>query len=320
MKKRNLIKVVLAKNKVFILLLTLVAIFGILTAFAWSTPTETKLKEIVKVYESRGYLKHEAYLVNNTLYGERLSSQYYPKNLVKDIHLIYTFSSDYQHGEYEFSGVISYKAKVGNEEYIMWTDRLFDESGRVNKCNFKVEKTLNLSEIDARISSVSKELGVRGMDTDITFTCLVKLGNKTFKHEITMIRDPTGLVYFKNVDKSEKYPIYAYKTLKKSLNIFGLRIDTEFARMVFSLPLIALIPPFAYSTYLKAVNRPKRVKGLEKFVVDGEIANINGSIILKIKSEDDLKKVFEFVDKPIIRHGDEYVIVDDGIVYRYQEQ
>ncbi|ADB57852.1 hypothetical protein [Archaeoglobus profundus] len=317
MKKHDLIKNVLVKNNVFILLLTFVAVFGILTVLAWSTPTEAKFREIVKVYESRGSLKHEAHLVNNTLYGERLSSRYYPENLVGDIHLIYTFSSDYQDGEYEFSGDIVYKTKVGNDEYVMWTDRLFDENGKLNGGSFEVKKVLNISELNARISSVSRELSIRRLDTDITFTCFVKLGNKTFKHEITMIRDPTGLIYFKNVDKDEKSPIYADRTVKSSLNILGLKIDTGLARMAFSLPLIVLIPPFAYSSYLRIVNRPKKVKGLDKFVVDGEIANINGSIILK--SEDDLKKVFEFVDKPIIKHGNEYIIVDNGIAYRYRK-
>lgn len=306
----------LKDKRIFATLLVLLSIFGILAVLAWSTPSEIKFREIAEVYKSEGHLKHEAYLTNNTLYGSTISSIYYPKRLVKEIHLDYKFSSEHLNGEYEFNGKIIYKIKIKNNEHIMWIDDLFNESGMLNEGKFEAEKTLNISQMEGRISNVSRELGMRTLSTNVVITAKVTSKNESFTHEIALVRDPSGLLYFDNTDKVDKHPVYSERIVRNNLNILGMKIDAGVAKMAFTTPLIFVTPLFAYSSYLRVISRPKRqANTLDRFVIDGEVKSVNEVVL---RSEKDLKKVFEFVDKPIIRQGDEYVIIDGGITYRYK--
>lgn len=309
-----------SKKYVFALTLACVIIFGVLTALAWTTPKQIVVKEVVRTEKREGLFMHEAHLINNTIYGENLVGDYYPSSLVKEINLTYHYDSANHKGNYEITGFVEYKTKVKNKEVVLWKDQFLKRVGKFNDGKFEEIYTLDLSNLNEKISVTSKELGVRRLETAIIFNAFVNDG-KTFNHTIRMIESPSGLIYFENVKKVDRKLVYSDKIVKNSINFMGNKIDVGFARLAFSIPLSVLIPLSAYSTALQIKNRKPKLKGIEKYVVNCNKLRVNADMIVILESKDDLKKVLEMIDKPIIkkRNGefDQYVILDEKTAYIY---
>ncbi len=303
----------LARRKTFAVLAIAVLILGALSAISWSTPLKRSYKEIVEFKESRGVLKHKAYLKDNEIYGPVLSGEYYPEKLLKVLHIDYEFKSDYKEGDYKFYGEILYKTKVGNDEYVLWSDKFFEKDGKIENGYFKVERDINISALNERISKVSSVLGVRRLETEINLKCQVDTGK--FEHTVKMVRDPTGLIYFSNTEKAERYPKYAVRSSDTYVSAMGFNLKTGLARVLFTLLLTLVLPPFVYSTYSLLSRKPKK-RLLDKIAVSGRFDGIKTSIILD--SEEDLKKVYEIVDKPIVKCEDGYAVIDGDVAYVYK--
>jgi len=315
------LKTLMSKRYVFALTLAGVIVFGALTALAWTTPTQVVVKEIVRTENREGLLMHEAHLINNTIYGDHLVSEYYPSSLVKEINLTYHYDSTNPEGKYKIVGVVEYKTKVKNDEIVLWRDEFLKRIGRFNDGTFEESYTLNVSNLNKKISAISSELGVKRLETAIVFNIFVENG-KLFNHTVKMFEDPTGLIYFEDVKNVDKEPIYSDKIVKNSMNIMGYQMDVGFARLVFSVPLLILLPISAYSTALQIKHRKPKLKGVDRYVVNCDKLRMNADKIVILESKDDLKKVLEMIDKPIIKRRncefDEYIILDESTAYMYR--
>ncbi len=320
---KDRLKILMSKKYVFALTLAGVIVFGALTALAWTTPKQVVVKEIVRTEKREGLLTHEAHLINNTIYGEYLVSDYYPSSLVKKINLTYHYDSTELEGKYKIVGIVEYKTKVKSGEVVLWRDEFLKRVGRFSNGKFEESYTLNVSNLNEKISSISKELGVKRLETSVTFNIFVENG-KRFNHTVKMVEDPTGLIYFENVRNVDKVPIYRDKIVKNSLKIFGYQIDTNTARLVFSVPLLILLPFTVYSTALQVRNRKPKLKGVDRYVVNCDKLRMNADKIVILESKDDLKKVLEMTDKPIIKRRncefDEYIILDESTAYIYRNK
>ncbi|MET1124622.1 MAG: hypothetical protein ABWW66_05090 [Archaeoglobaceae archaeon] len=300
------------KKLLFAATLALSLIFAALSFAAFSAPSVERVSEVVGEVGGTGTLKHEAVLLNNTLYGERMSAKFYPRNLVDRILATYTFSyKNGGNGSYDMVLKIVYTTTVGRERVILWVDELDRRSGEFSG-GFKESFTLKPEEINTRVENVSRQLGVLHLDHSVLLSAKVD-GEQSFEHEIAVVSSG-GLVYFQNEEESNVRPVVS--TREQKSKFAGLDIDT--ARMLFTLPLAVTVPLAAYSGK-GFVKRGKRL-GIERFAVNGRVP-ISGNVVY-VENESDIKKLFELLDKPIIRtsNGSEvvYVIIDGETIYVYR--
>ncbi len=298
-------------EKILWILLVCVLILGSATAVSWITPDKRVVKEVANYKIKEGNLEHYAYLKPNEYYGRNCSLEYYPTSLVEDIVLNYKFKSEQSiRGNYTFRGIVVYSINTGRDkDHVILEKEIFEKNGSFVGC-FSANYTLNVSKLNMEISKVLGDLKVRSLKPKVYFeitTC-----NGTFKHRIDFIKD-SGLIHFENTRKVTKIPEYSNRVFSNKV----MGIDVWISRILFTIPLTVLLPIFAYSSYLRV---ERRAKGLDKYAVDCESVRFDGKGVLFLRSEDDLKKVFEVVDKPIVKRGENYMIIDENAVYIYKDE
>jgi len=324
----------LASKYTLICLLAVVALLSFYSVLAWTTPEQISFNEKIGSYGSKGILTHYALLKNNTLYGDTLEREEYPANLIKELNIQYNYSFEPNtsvDGKYVFVGKVVYYTTVDKKEAILWTDTLFDREGELVNGKFAESYNINITKLNSRIGNVSDQLGVRRLNHRILFETTVfiagnvdgKAVNETFEHEMEFVQDPIGLFYFKNTEKTDTKSVIQVVEKDRFLSFAGFSTKVSTARMVFPLLLTAFIPPFAFSLYSNYSRlKSRRIKGIDKYVVDGRPINLDKVVMLT--SEEDLKRTLELVDKPIIRFRcnsyEIYTIIDDGMAYTYKRK
>jgi len=308
---KNYIKKIISKNCVFSVLLVCTIVLS-LAAISWTVPSEKVVKS-VKGYEiEKGFLKHKAYFKDNRFYGSNRSMKYYPSSLVKTLVLNYTFSSmPAKTGNYTFKGVVTYFVTLGKNRYTLWEDRIFEKKGSFNK-SFTASYALNVSELNRKISRTLSELKVSSLKHAISFE--VTVNNGSFKHDFSLIRD-SGLIHFTSTERKLKKPSFFSRTVENRVDVLGYGVEASKLRMS-SILLAFVLPLFAYSSYLR-IRRPS-TKEIDRYAVECEEVELNGKKAVVLSSEKDLKRIFELLDKPVMKKDNSYFVVDGDVAYVYR--
>ncbi len=331
--KKEKIKKYLKKRGVLAIFLVLFLIFGFYSVKLMNAHPYSISRETVGVYTQEGKLTHSAILRNNSLYGSTLQSDYYPISLVKEFLLKYTYAftpSKSITGTYDVIGTVKYSVSRGDKNVVLWEDKLFENKGNLQDGKFTIEYRMNVSEINKRESEISKQLGIRRLKRSITITINVRTkGNvynkavtESFKHTISLMEDlNAGLYYFNTPEKVTKRTITKTISEKNDINLFGIRVDVETARIVAPiLALIFLIPLMGGVYTLKSTMPQDELRRIRPYIVEGMPGKVEKKILLS--TSEDLEKTFELVDKPILHYADDgeefYVIIDGNIAYEYR--
>ncbi len=298
-------KEIAGDKRVFGTLLACVIVFGTLTVIAWNMPTEKTTGKILGYNIERGKLSHRALMENNSLYGENATLVIYPSKLVKAFELQYDYrTNDNESGKYIFAGYVEYETTVGNKKYVLWKERLFEKSGNLSNGSFSERFVLDVRNLNERKSKLISELGVRRISAKTFF--VAKVGK--FEHRIDLVSSPIGVIFFNNVEKVVRKPIYI-KSVEP--NRFA-GVNVAIARVLFAIPLAVVLPMSVYSAKL---NKPKRKK---QFIECRRIA----SDLVVLNDKNDLKKISEHLDRPIIKRAEngveEYIVLDDKIKFVYR--
>lgn len=308
---RNHIKKIMSKDCVFSILLVCSIVLS-LAAVSWTMPVEKVVKSVKGYKVEKGLLKHKAYFKDNRFYGSNRSMKYYPASLVKTLVLNYTFSSvPAKTGNYTFKGVVTYFVTLGKNRYTLWEDRIFEKKGKFNK-SFTASYALNVSELNRKISKTLGELKVSSLKHAISFE--VTVNNGSFKHDFSLIRD-SGLLHFTNTEHKLRKPEFFSRTVENRVDVFGYRVKVSELRMTSTL-LAFVLPLFAYSSYLRV--RRRSTREIDRYAVECEEVELNGKKAVVLSSEKDLKKIFELLDKPVMKKGDSYFVVDGDVAYVYR--
>lgn len=303
------------KKKILnLVLLILLAISVTASVVAYITPPEKKVITDKTTLIQKGEFKNYALLENNSIYGNKAELEYYPSNLVREIHGIYTYSTnDNTPGNYSLFLNCVYYVKKGNDKIILWSEKLNKVSGNF-RGNVKREVALNLSQLNSRFNEVKRELKVNRLSRDLSIVFTARTEKTSFEHEIGLAND-YDLIYFTNVEKVDRKVYSNSSTVENRIGKLSVRTS----RIVF--PLIA----FGILSVILPMNRHNlkaKIKRENKhpFVVDGYIEGNK----VRLKSFDDLKKIFTLTDKPIVHtktaRGDVFQVNADGVIYEYTSE
>ena len=301
------------KKIINLVLLALMVISSTISVIAYITPPERKIITDRTTLIQKGTFKNYALLENNSLYGDRAELEYYPSDLVKEIHGVYTYSiNDNLSGNYTLFLNCVYFVKKGNDKIILWSEKLNEVSGKF-KGSVKENITINLSKLNSRFGEIKNELKVNRMSRDLSIVFNVKTEKTSFEHEIGLAND-FDLIYFTNAEKVDR-KTYSNSSIVEN-KILGGNMSVNASRIVFPLitfGILSVILPMNYRNLKAKISRKKRFP----FVVDGYIEGNK----VKLKHFEDLKKVFMLTDKPVIHtktaKGDVFQVKADGIVYEF---
>ncbi len=328
--KRKILKFFRRKEVIGIFLLLFI-VFGIYSLKLMSAQTYVVSTRSLGTFMADGKLSHVGVFGNNTLYGSSAAMENYPLSLVKEFRMVYNYKSNpgLSEGNYTFVVKTTYYVSKGTQEVVLWQETLFKDGGRLRNGSFSSSYTLNVVDLDNRSAEIAKELGIKRLRRRVTVTATVtgrgKIGSRevteNFNHSSELVRDPSAeLYYFVDTTKKESRPFTETSTSKANTTVFGISSEVEKAQATTAaLALLMLVPLVGY-VYLG--RGPKdEMKKLRPYIVKGAPRKVDRKVYLR--TEEDLEKAFDLLDKPIMSYidGEEevYVIIDDGVAYEYRK-
>jgi len=311
--------------------LLLFVVFGLYSLKLMSAQTYVVSTRSLGAFEAEGKLSHVGVFGNNTLYGASASMENYPLPLVEEFKMTYDYASNprLSEGNYTLLVKATYYVTKGTEEVVLWEETLFRDEGKLKDGSFSSSYTLNLIDLDNRSTEIAKELGIKRLRRRVTVTATVngkgKLGGKEvverFTHTSELVRDSSAeLYYFADTTKKESRPFTETSTSKANTTVFGISSDVESAQTATAVLALLMLAPLLGYVYLG--RGPKdEMKRLKPYMVKGAPRKVERKVYLR--TEKDLEKAFDLLDKPIMTYidGEEevYVIIDDGVAYEYRK-
>nr|WP_255454079.1 MULTISPECIES: DUF5305 family protein [unclassified Thermococcus] len=261
--------------------------------------------------------------------------KYYPKDITESISgvYVYTFTPGKDiTGKYKLTIVTTYYVSKGKEKIILWEETLVESEGELENGIMGEAISFNLADLNKRTEEIKKGLGIKRFSKDTKIIVQVSArGNvngkkvyEKFEQTINMVVDSTnGLIYFTNEEAEIKNNLVETNVKTNFLSLLGKPVSVSTARKVF--PLLAFLStlPVFGMIYTAKANAPKdRLKDLRRYIIEGVPSDVDKKITLA--TEDDLKKTFELIDKPILHYQEDdsevYAIVDDGVLYEYRRE
>ena len=309
--------------------------FSAYSVLAFQREPVTRTSKTVGGYMQRGVFQHKAFFSNQSLYGNVKSMEYYPKGITESISgvYVYTFTpGEGITGKYNLTVVTTYYISKGKEKIILWKEKLVEREGELENGMIGEAISFNLSDMSKRTEDIKEGLGIKRISKDTKIIVQVsakgkvngKEVNEKFEQTINMVIDSTsGLIYFTNGEVETKRNLVDKEIKTNFLSVLGKPISVSTAKKVF--PILALLSalPIFGMVYTAKANAPKdELKDLKKYMIEGIPNKVDKKIT--VASEDDLKKTFDLVDKPIMHYqegnSDVYAIVDNGVVYEYRRE
>ncbi|WP_457752228.1 DUF5305 family protein [Thermococcus sp.] len=319
------------KKEVLGAFLFLFIVFGLYSLKLMSAQPYVVSTRNLGTFTARGTLTHEATFKNNTLYGDSVAMENYPMPIVEELKMVYTYESHpgLSEGNYTLLVTATYYVSKGTQEIVLWKENLFEDEGVLKDGAFTSEYTFDVADLDNRSSEIARELGIKRLKRKITITATVNckgtVGSREISESFTqtsqLIRDPSAeLYYFVDTTKKESKPFTETSTARANTSVFGISSDVKTAQTTTTiLALLMLVPLIGYA-YLG--RGPKDdMKKLRPYIVRGAPGKVEKKVHLR--TQEDLEKTFELLDKPIMNYidGEEevYVIIDNGVAYEYRK-
>jgi len=300
-------------------------LFGAYSAVAYSTdPTTTKVT-YKTLYLERGELSHVGFFSNETVYKNGTSLGYYPEKITRLIKGNYNYSiTPETEGNYRAVLRVDYYV-VSNKKkiYIMNTTEA-TRNGEF-KGSFSIPVTFNVSKMEENLKKVREGTGLFRANANTYLLVEVQMaGRAPFTHKIELARDTSGMLKLTEPTKSYKKVERYTNTTVNSLNFAGKDVLVSTGRTAFPILALLFMMPALGFAYTHRERKPKdELKGLRKFIVEGVPTEVEGMDPVELNSVEDLEKVFDLVDKPIVHYTrdghDVYAVVDGELIYEYRK-
>jgi len=300
----------------------LALLFTAYTVRAYTLAPENSVPSYTTLYREEGKLNHVGYFSNETVYRNGTHLEYYPEKITKLLAGNYTYRTTAGAGHYTITLHEDYYVTSGKVRISLANETRVIGKGTFRD-SFSVPVMINLTAIDRELGRIKEGTGLYRAQVDVYLTVDVKTGASTFTQRIDLKRDVSGVLHFSGVDKEYKKVVRTVNTTSNSVAFLGSDVGVSTARTVFpAMALLFAIPPAGFM-YAKREERPKKkdeMKGLRKYIVEGTPGPASRKV--EVSSAEDMEKVFELVDRPILhyRDGDTdvYTVMDGDTAYEYR--
>ena len=305
--------------------IVLAVLFGVYSAMAYTTDPTTTEVTYRTLYAEKGELSHVGFFSNETVYKNGTSLEYYPAKVTRLIKGNYDYSST--------RGVEgNYKATLRTDYYVVSNKNKIYIKNTTNTLksgnfmgSFSVPITFNITELDENLKRIREGTGLFRASADTYLLVEVQVpGGEPFTQKIVLTRDTSGMLKLSGTKKEYKKVERYTNTTVNTIGLIGKDVSVSTARTLFPImALLFVIPPLGF-TYTHRERKPEdELKGLKKFIVDGIPSEVGAMDPVELSSVEDLEKVFDLVDKPIVHYvrdnHDVYAIIDGEVIYEYRK-
>ncbi|ASJ06441.1 DUF5305 family protein [Thermococcus pacificus] len=300
-------------------------LFGAYSAMAYSTDPTTTQVTYKTLYMEKGELSHAGFFSNETIYKNGTSLKYYPEKITGLIVGNYDYSiAPETEGNYRAVLRTDYYVVSNKERIYLMNTTQEAWSGKFSG-SFSIPVTFNISKINGELKVLREGTGLFRASVDTYLLVEVQMaGKEPFTHRITLAKDTSGMLKLTEPEKDYKKVERYTNTTANSINFAGKEVLVSTGRTVFpALALLFMMPPLGFA-YTHREKKPKdELKGLRKFMVEGVPSEVEAMDPVELSSAEDLERVFDLVDKPIVHYTkdghDVYAVVDGELVYEYRK-
>ncbi|WP_206205905.1 DUF5305 family protein [Thermococcus sp. Bubb.Bath] len=300
-------------------------LFGAYSMAAYRTsPIITKVTYKTS-YTERGELTHMGFFSNESVYQNGTSLSYYPRKITRMITGNYRYvESPKAEGKYKAFLRTDYYV-TSNKKRVYITNKTRESWSGEFSGSFSIPVTFDVGELESDLKDVQQGTGLYRASGDTYLMVEVEVpGREPFTQKVSLTTDTSGMLKLTNPTKDYKKVERHANTTVHKMNFAGREIAVSEGRTLFpAMALLFLVPPLGFA-YTRREKKPEdEMKGLRKFIVDGVPSGIGTIDPVALESVEDLEKVFDLVDKPIVHYvdGDQdvYAVVDGGVIYEYRE-
>ena len=203
----------------------------------------------------------------------------------------------------------------------------------LNKTETSVQVNLNMTDIITKIGIIQKETGIRANEYNISAIMKISLDvtlangheySQEFMPAYTLsVMEDKSSVKVSYIQQSKTFKDITKNTVPTYLSILGYSLPVTTARTTF-IASSAVIAPILTIAILKRERNEltdevkKIMKKYGDIIIEGHVAKSDHSVIIELN---DFEKVAEISDrrqKPIIKHGGEFYLVDNNTIYYYR--
>ncbi|BAD85890.1 hypothetical protein, conserved [Thermococcus kodakarensis KOD1] len=303
--------------------LSLAVLFGVYSVIAYATPVSTRDVSYTTAYSEGGSLRHYALFSNETVYQNGTSLKYYPSGITDVIRGEYRYStSPGASGSYKIEMHSNYYVSV-NRKPVYLLNRTTEIASGNFAGSFSVPVKFNMTSLGEELKKIREGTDLHRAENEVYLTVTVSInGREPFTQKIQLKKDTSGMLSLDGATKDYQKVERNVSITENSVGFVGTSVKDSTARKVFpAMALLFAVPPLGF-VYSKREKKPKdELASLRKYVVEGK--SPEGTRKVELKTPEDLKRVFELVDRPIVHdgsnEGDVYSIADGDTVYEYQQ-
>ncbi len=300
--------------------LVLALLFSAYSMAAYRKSPKTAKVTYRTLYTERGEMSHAGFFSDESVYRNGTSLENYPGKITRRIEGVYRYSiNPGTAGSYKAVLRTDYYIVSGKKRISLMNRTWGSWSGRFSG-SFSLPVSFNVSSLDKGLKAVREGTGLYRASGDTYLLVEVDLpGREPFTHRVSLSTNGLGMLSLKDVSKDYKKVERHSKTLNNRLGFAGGSVSVSTGRKLFPLmALLFMLPPLGL--LYKRGGKREEMGGLRKFIVEGippeaEMASVT------LGSVEDLGRVFDLVDKPIVHYvegdHDVYAILDGGVVYEY---
>jgi hypothetical protein len=303
--------------------LSLAVLFGVYSAIAYATPASARDVSYTTAYSEEGSLRHYGLFSNETVYQNGTSLKYYPSGITDEIVGEYRYStSPGASGSYRIEMHSDYYVSV-NRKPVYLLNRTKELASGTFESSFSAPVEFNMTSLGKELNKIRDGTGLHRAENEVYLMVTVSVdGREPFTQKIQLKKDTSGMLSFDGAEKDYQKIERKVSITENSVGFLGTGVNDSTARKVFpAMVLIFAAPPLGFA-YSKREKKPKNeLAPLRKYIVEGK--SPEGRRKVELKTPEDLRKVFELVEGPIVHENrggwDVYSIADGSTVYEYQQ-
>ncbi|WP_457741979.1 hypothetical protein [Thermococcus sp.] len=297
-------------------------LFAVYSGTAYAKPETSVRASYRTAYLESGTFTHSGYFSNDTVYRNGSSLSYYPAKITTLIRGVYRYSTEPSaKGHYRVFLHVNYFVVAGKTK-IYLKNETFEVASGTFEDSFEVPLELNMSHLEKNLRKVRTGTGLFRAENEVYYTVIVKVPKRDeFKQVITLNRNAAGMLYLTGLDRTYKKTIRTVETSTNSISFLGSDVSVPTARTVFPLMSVLFAVPVIGFAYSRRERKPKDdLRVLRRYIIEGGPVRSRTHVVLA--SPEDLRRVFELVERPIIHYRldgtDCYAILDGDTAYEYR--
>ncbi len=333
-KKPAFLRVATNRSILILIIGIALAISLIMTVVTYKTPTTVTAKTSVSKVVHETNFRYTARVVPSLIYGNATELgegvPLYLK-LLRGINLTMSYSVWSPEGIAKIKGSITPLLELRSSSWSK-TIRLM-EPITINGTKTIVNVNLNISNILHMIGIIEEETGLRVDKYNVSVIMAIseevtlqngKEYNQEFKPVYSLkVEEDKARVTVGNTQQKKVFEDTNTNTYNTYLSLGTLSIPTTTARLSFTAASAILAPIFTVMV-LRSQRKAEKSEVdeiMEKhgdIIIEGEITNSKNSTLVNVKNFEKIAELSEIKQKPVIKQGNEFILIDGEVIYRYK--